>query len=82
MPSYILVTIDPYFVIGTLTATSFANNFTSWSPISSNTLKVVGPFNNSVVGIGISGFTSKTTAPSTATYTTFASFDSSDGKID
>lgn len=82
MPSYILISIDPYFTIGTLAFTSFANNFTNWTIVSSNTLKVTGSFNNSVVGIGISGFSSPTTAPSTATHTTFASFDSNDGKID
>ena len=82
MPSYLLITIDPYFSIVSPNATSFANNFSSWSAVSSNTLKVIGPFNSSVVGIGVSGYNSQTSPPSSATYTTVASFDSSDGKID
>lgn len=82
MPSYILLSIDPYFTTVNLAVSSLANNITSWSVISSNTIKVIGPFNNSVVGVGVSGFASLTTPPSTATHTTVASFDSSDGKID
>jgi hypothetical protein len=82
MPSYILISIDPYFFIGNLSANSFANNFSSWSIFSTNTLKIIGPFNNSVVGIGLSGFSSRIAPPSTVTYTTLASFDSNDGQID
>ena len=81
-PSYILISIDPYFIIGNLSANSFANNFSNWSIVSTKTLKIMGPFNNSVVGIGVSGFTSRVAPPSTTTYTTLASFDSSDGQID
>jgi len=82
MPSYILISIDPYFQISNLSANSVANNFSGWSIVSTSTLKIMGPFNNSVVGIGISGFSSKIAPPTTVTYTTITSFDSSDGQID
>jgi len=82
MPSYILLSIDTYFTVGTLSCGSFVNFVATCSSVSSNTIKISGSFNNSVMGITISGFSSQLTTPATSTYTTLASFDSSDGKID
>ena len=82
LPTYLLLSIDSYFNVGTLSCTSFLNFVGNCSSISSNTLRIDGSFNNSVMGMTIDGFTSTTSAPTGTTFTTLASFDASDGKID
>jgi hypothetical protein len=82
MPAYFLLSIDTYFSVSSLTCSSFINFIGSCTPISSNTLKIAGTFNNSVMGLTVGGFSSQLTAPSSTTYTTLASFDSNNGKID
>lgn len=82
LPSYILLSIDTYFVEGTLSCGSFINFIGSCLNISTNTVKITGTFNNSVMGLTLSGFSSQSTPPTGTTYTTLASFDATDGKID
>ena len=82
MPTYLLLSIDTYFTVGTLSCSSFMNFIGTCSNVSSNTIRIDGTFNNSVMGLAVSGFNSPNAAPSGSTYTTLASFDSSAGKID
>ena len=82
MPAYLLISIDTYFSVATLACSSFINFVGNCTPVSSNTLKVAGSFNNSVMGISISGFSSKVTVGASSTFSSLASFDSSEGKID
>lgn len=84
MPASLLISIDPYFTGGNLSCSSFVDFVGSCSAVSSttNTLRITGSFNNSVMGLTVSGFKSPTNSPSTASYTTLGSFDSLGYKID
>jgi hypothetical protein len=82
MPSSLLLSIDTFFTVGTLFCSSFINFVGSCAPVSSNTLNITGTFNNSVLGLTLSGFSTGTVAPIGTTYTTLTSLDSSASKID
>jgi hypothetical protein len=82
IPSYLLLSVDTYFTVGVLTCSSFLNFIGTCSNVSSNTIRIDGTFNNSVMGLTVGGFSSPNAAPSGSTFTTLASFDSSAGKID
>lgn len=82
MPSYLLLSIDSYFDVTTLSCSSFINFIGSCANISSKTIQISGTFNNSVMGLTVSGFSSKISLPTGSTYTTLISFDSSGGIID
>jgi hypothetical protein len=82
MPGYLQVTIDSYFDISTLSCSAFVDFTGSCAFVASQTIKISGNFNSSVMGLTITGFNSKTVVPPTATYTVVNSFDASDFKID
>jgi hypothetical protein len=82
MPGSLQISIDSYFTVSNLSCTSFNDFLATCSYVTSNTLRITGTFNNSVMGFTVSGFSSPATPPSTVTYTTFASFDPSGAKID
>lgn len=65
-----------------LSCSSFIDFSASCTSISSNSLKVSGSFNNSVMGFTVTGFTSPSFVPPSTTYTVLNSFDSSGFKID
>ena len=82
MPGHLLISIDPYFVVSTLSCGSFVDFTGSCTNEINNTIKVSGTFNNSVMGLTISGFRTPTAPPSVLTYSTIGSFDSNSHKID
>lgn len=82
MPTYLLLSVDTYFTVSTLTCSAFANFVGTCSNVSTHTLRIDGTFNNSVMGLTVGGFSSPNAAPSGSTYTTLASFDVTAGKID
>lgn len=81
-PGYLQVTIDSYFSINSLTCSAFVDFTGSCTYVANQTIKVAGTFNSSVMGLTISGFTSRTYVPPTVTYTVLNSFDVSGYKMD
>lgn len=82
MPSYLQVTIDPYFKISSLSCIAFVDFTGSCNALANNTIRVSGSFNSSVMGFTIQGFSSPTSTPSTNTYTVLNSFALGGYKID
>lgn len=84
MPGSLLISIDSYFTANNLSCSSFVDFLGNCSVVAStsNTLRISGSFNSSVMGLTISGFSSPSTVPSAASFTTVASFDAAGHKID
>ena len=53
MPGHLQITIDPYFVAGTLTCSAFVDFTGSCSVLANDTIRVDGTFNNSVMGLTV-----------------------------
>lgn len=84
MPSYLQFTLDSYFIVTNLSCSAFIDFVGSCSllPATTNTLKITGSFNSSVMGVTIVGFSSTTSAPVSATFSTLNSFEAGGFKID
>jgi hypothetical protein len=82
MPGYLQISIDSYFTVTSLSCISFIDFAGNCSSISTNTIKVTGNFNDSVMGLTVTGFSSPNSVPSTTTYSVLNTFDSSGYKID
>lgn len=82
MPGYIQVSIDGYFSVNALTCSAFIDFAGNCTAISSNTIRITGSFNNSVMGFTIGGFSSQSYVPPTTTYSVLNTFDASGFKID
>jgi hypothetical protein len=84
MPSYLQFTLDSYFIVTSLSCSAFIDFVGACSllPTITNTLKITGAFNSSVMGVTIVGFSSTTSSPVSATFSTLNSFEAGGFKID
>jgi hypothetical protein len=82
MPASLQISVDTYFTATNLSCSAFIDFTGTCTSLTANTIRVVGSFNNSVMGLTVTGFSSPNTPPSTLTYTTLNTFDPVGFKID
>lgn len=82
IPASLQISIDTYFTATNLSCSAFIDFIGTCTILTANTIRVAGSFNNSVMGLTVTGFSSPNVIPPTLTYTTLNTFDAAGFKID